>query len=288
MMAAGKPAIKKAEREPHMPSDSLSLRVISSLVLVPVALGAVYAGGWLFCVLVALACLVMTFEWTRMVQRRSYTPAFYVLAVAAAVALAAAGYGQFGIAFALAGGGAAAALVVSRSEGVWEGAWKIWPSIAVPYIIIPSIALIWLRTDLENGRFLTFLLFASVWAGDIGAYSFGKTIGGPKVNPALSPAKTWAGIGGGIFMGGVAAAVAGALFFGMDALLPYFLIGGCLGGASVFGDMVESGLKRHFDIKDVSDIIPGHGGALDRMDGMIFATMAMTAAIFLYMVSGRF
>ena len=69
--------------------------------------------------------------------------------------------------------------------------------------------------------------------------------------------------------------------------MPYLLIGGCLGGASVFGDMVESGLKRHFGVKDINDIIPGHGGALDRMDGMIFATMAMTAALLIYMLTAK-
>lgn len=266
-----------------MPSDSLNLRVISSLVLIPVVLVAAYIGGWAFTALVSAACFLMTFEWTRMVQRRAWSREFYVLAASTAGAMAAAGFDAFALALITAIIGGVSVMAMSRRPAGWD----VWPAIAVPYLIIPSIALIWLRTDLENGRFLAFLLFASVWAGDIGAYTFGKLIGGPKVNPALSPAKTWAGIGGGIFAGGLAGAIMGGAVIGPGSIIGYFLIGGFLGGASVFGDMVESGLKRHFGVKDISGIIPGHGGALDRMDGMIFATMAMTAALLIYMLPAK-
>ena len=175
------------------------------------------------------------------------------------------------------------AYLIARRDG--PGA--AWPAFASIYIIAPAVALLWLRLDVENGRALTFLLYAVVWAGDTGAYVFGKLVGGPKFSPSLSPAKTWAGIIGGVLAGGVAGYWAAASFFG-GAVMPTLLVGACLGGASVIGDLAESAFKRQFGVKDISGFIPGHGGALDRMDGMIFATTAMTSALFIYMVVEKF
>ncbi|MHA7873597.1 MAG: phosphatidate cytidylyltransferase, partial [Hyphococcus sp.] len=131
----------------------------------------------------------------------------------------------------------------------------------------------------------TFMLFFIVWAADSGAFVTGKLIGGPKISHALSPSKTWAGICGGVLGGCIAGAVAGVHFFGWQSAMAFLLIGGVLGAASVAGDLFESALKRNFGLKDISGFIPGHGGALDRMDGMIFATAAMTGGYFAYMLA---
>jgi len=103
----------------------------------------------------------------------------------------------------------------------------------------------------------------------------------------LSPSKTWAGIGGGVVGGCLLGAISGAILFGAPAALLCFFVGGVLGAASVAGDLFESGIKRYFGLKDISGLIPGHGGALDRLDGMIFATSAMTGGLLLYMLAER-
>jgi len=177
-------------------------------------------------------------------------------------------------------GGVLAGLLAKRTGGI-----GIWVAAAAVYILTPCISLLWLRLNAPDGRALTMVLFAVVWAADTGAFFFGKFIGGPKISHALSPSKTWAGIGGGILGGGLAGAAAGVVFFTQSAALVFLLVGGVLGAASVLGDLVESGFKRNFGLKDISGLIPGHGGALDRLDGMIFATSAMTGGLLLYMIA---
>ncbi|MEM9014329.1 MAG: phosphatidate cytidylyltransferase [Pseudomonadota bacterium] len=261
--------------------DSLALRVITSIILIPSVLISVYFGGRLFSAVVAFACIVMVFEWTRMVERREFSFSFYVIAFSAAVALFVAASGHYFAAYGICTvGGVASFAAMRRRDGAR------WASFAAPYIVAPSIALLWLRLDAEQGLALTFLLYAVVWAGDTGAYTFGKLVGGPKVSPILSPAKTWAGIVGGVIAGGLAGIGVGHFYVGGPVVAAFF-VGGSLGAASVIGDMVESAFKRSFGVKDISGFIPGHGGALDRMDGMIFATTAMTSVLFAYMLAER-
>lgn len=277
-------ALDKLDTGAPASTRSLVLRIVSAAVLVPVVIAAVHAGGRYFSALVAFADVVMIFEWTRMVERRAYGASFYALSAAAAAALYAAASGAYGAAFLVCAGGAAAAFGLARNTRRLG----VWPALAAPYIIAPSIALIWLRFDPENGRALTYLLFLIVWAADTGAFITGKLIGGPKISHALSPAKTWAGIGGGVAGGAAAGALTAGYLFGAGAAASFVAVGGVLGAASVCGDLVESACKRNFGLKDISGFIPGHGGALDRLDGMIFATAAMTGVYFLYMLTERF
>jgi len=156
-----------------------------------------------------------------------------------------------------------------------------WQAFGLVYVLSPSIALIWLRNDYEAGRVLTLILFLVVWATDSGAFAAGKIIGGPKLNPAISPKKTWAGSVGGILTGALVAALVALWVYGGRSFIPYLFAGAGLAFASVIGDMVESAMKRGFGVKDTGGIIPGHGGVLDRLDGMLFATVAMTLALVL-------
>lgn len=251
-------------------------RVLSGVVMIAVALGAAAAGGAVFAGLVAALSVVLVFEWTRMVEGREFSRGFVVLAVASAAATALAARGAYLPAYAVAALGGLLTLALDAPR---SGLKALWPAAAAPYLIAPSVALIWLRAGPETGRELIFFLFAIVWATDTGAYVAGKTIRGPRFSPVISPGKTWAGLVGGALAGAVAAAAAGRLVFEADAPGFFLLFGISIALATELGDMVESALKRRFGVKDVSGFIPGHGGALDRLDGMIFATFATAIVV---------
>lgn len=148
-----------------------------------------------------------------------------------------------------------------------------WLMAGALYICIPSGILIWLRGDMTAGMITIFWLLAVVWSADIAAYIFGRAIGGPKLAPRISPKKTWAG-----FIGGVSTAtlVAGAFAFNWDETPLWLgLWGAVVAIASQAGDLLESALKRHFDVKDSSSLIPGHGGVLDRVDALVAGAVAI-------------
>ncbi len=274
------PARDKLDTKAPSSTRSLVWRIASSVILIPLVLTSIYLGGRMFAGLIAFLCIIMVFEWTRMVERREFSASFYGLAIGAALTMFAAAASAFGPALILSAISGIVAFVLAR-KNIGLG---FWSAIAAPYIIMPCIALIWIRMNPEFGRALTLILFLTVWAADTGAFIFGKLIGGPKISYALSPSKTWAGIGGGIVGGALLGLAAGTYLFGPAALVLSTLGGGALGAASVLGDLAESALKRNFGVKDISGFIPGHGGALDRLDGMIFATVAMTGGYFLYML----
>ena len=128
--------------------------------------------------------------------------------------------------------------------------------------------------DLVMGMDLVFYLLAVVWGTDIGAYIIGRVMGGPKLAPQISPGKTWAGVWGGLGVAGLAA-VGFCLYEGVPlATKPLFLAFG-LSGASQIGDLFESYVKRRAGVKESGGLIPGHGGILDRIDGLVFASILL-------------
>lgn len=268
---------------PKRSSDSLRLRILSAAALIPLTLIAHGLGGAAFAALVAFAAVLMCFEWSRMIEERVASPVFWALGVSAAGAMTAAAAGRYAFAFAFAVAGALAAASLSM-----RGARRpLWAAFGAIYLIMPSIALLWLRNGLSDGWALTALLYAVVWAADTGGYAGGRLVGGPKLSPAVSPAKTWAGAVGGIILGALAGAAASVVFLKSDAPAFWAVAGGCLGLASILGDMAESAFKRLFGVKDMSQLIPGHGGVLDRLDGMIFATTAMASVLYFQTLTGR-
>ena len=147
------------------------------------------------------------------------------------------------------------------------------------YIGAPTVALTWLRGDVE-GRGWTLMLIAVVWAADIGAFAVGSLLRGPKLWPRFSPNKTWSG-----FVGGLVAAMLAAeaiLFLPTHEAGPgpraAALVGLAVGFAAMGGDLWESMLKRRFGVKDSGSLIPGHGGLLDRVDGLMFGALVMAFA----------
>lgn len=152
-----------------------------------------------------------------------------------------------------------------------------WLVAGVAYIGLPTVALIGLRGDSEIGRQTVYWLLGVVWASDIGAYFTGRALGGPKLAPRISPGKTWAGFCGGVaFAGGVGAIVAAVLE--LNELWSLAVISAVLGGIAQGGDLFESWIKRRFGVKDSGNLIPGHGGLLDRVDALI-AVIVVTAMI---------
>jgi phosphatidate cytidylyltransferase len=140
------------------------------------------------------------------------------------------------------------------------------------YAGLPVVALVWLyRGDSAGPTAVLFLLLA-VWAADTGAYFAGRLIGGPKLVPRISPNKTWSGLAGGMAAGGV---IGTAFALARPELsLGYMLLAGALLGAvAQGGDLLESALKREYGVKDASTLIPGHGGFMDRIDGLIAAVV---------------
>lgn len=248
----------------------LALRVCSALVLVPLALGAAYLGGWPFAVLWGLAAMVVLWEWNSLVagsdQRIVLTTGGASLALA--------------IALVLTGHLLAAVIVLAISTlGVASLApakRRTWIAAGVPYAGALGVAPIVLRSDNGEGFLAIIFLFAVVWTTDIAAYFSGRVIGGPKLMPRVSPNKTWSGAIGGT-LAAVVVALALAKVTALTGLFAIAMLAVILSICAQGGDLFESFLKRRFGAKDSGHLIPGHGGLMDRLDG--FVTASVVAAL---------
>ena len=158
----------------------------------------------------------------------------------------------------------------------WPAGRFLWLAGGFLYIGVPALALIWLRADEDFGRGTVFWLLALVWATDCGAYVFGRWIGGLRLAPALSPNKTWAGLIGGVACAG-ATGSATAMVLGQGGVLTLGALSAVLGVVEQAGDLLESWIKRRCGVKDAGNLIPGHGGLLDRVDGLL--AVALTVAL---------
>jgi phosphatidate cytidylyltransferase len=146
------------------------------------------------------------------------------------------------------------------------------------YIGAPPALFLWLRDRGPEGLETIITLFVIIWSADVAAYFGGKIIGGPKIAEGLSPNKTWSGIVAGALAG--AGAGVGLAFAYHSSLMGVWLgIGALLAFTGLMGDLFESFLKRRFGVKDASRIIPGHGGVLDRIDGLMAATLLVGAVL---------
>lgn len=252
-------------------SSNLRLRLVSGAVLAAIAFGLAYAGPLPFATLVLVCGLVISWEWGRLVRGATFDLGFFVhaAAVTAAIVLAAAGY-------------AAPAVAVLATAAItlvplYFGRGARLSALGVFYVGLPAVALLWLHGDEPFGFLAVLLIFAIVWTSDTAAFAAGRAIGGPKLWPKVSPKKTWAGLIGALLAGALAAA-AFALIAGDVSPLRLLLVGGALSFVAQAGDLAESALKRLFGLKDASDLIPGHGGFMDRMDSIV--AVAVAAALY--------
>ncbi|MBL4721706.1 MAG: phosphatidate cytidylyltransferase [Alphaproteobacteria bacterium] len=260
--------------------NNLRLRVISGAILLPFALGVVWLGGWWFAVVIAVASGGMCVEWTRLSAGGDNKLISMAIACIAVVAIL---FLQFGHSSTSVGIVCVGTLVI----WFWSKFRKIADSaittFCLPYIASAGMAMVWLRNWNEDGFLTVVFLLCVVVAMDIGAYIVGRTFGGPKMAPRISPGKTWSGlIGGALCAGGVAFAM--AILFNKNPALIYALAGSALGLLAQCGDLVESALKRRYGVKDSGAIIPGHGGLLDRFDG--FLTVFPTAGLMIWLLNG--
>jgi phosphatidate cytidylyltransferase len=161
--------------------------------------------------------------------------------------------------------------IISHAED--KGHHNLWLVIGVFYIAIPCISLLWLRGH-SSGLIITLWVLLSVWATDIAAYFAGRFFGGWKLAPSISPNKTWSGLAGGV----LASSITGMfvlIFIDSQHPVLFVLLSGLLAVIAQIGDLFESGIKRHFGVKDSGTILPGHGGILDRVDGILTAAPAV-------------
>lgn len=258
---------------PSRPPTDMMLRVYSAIILIPFALAMTFASVETFAILVVLFISVMAWEWGWLVRSRGFDLAFGAQIAATLLAAWAAVEGGLVQALGIVAAGAAVAFVLRLVRDEVNEAW--WSAGGVFYGGLPAVALIWLRSDPLYGLLGVLYLFAVVWTTDTAAYGFGRWLGGPKLAPRISPKKTWAGLVGGM----ASAGAVGAAFAGLAGLPVVWsgVLGVLLAGIAQMGDLGESGVKRIYGIKDSSHLIPGHGGVLDRIDGLIFAAVAAGA-----------
>lgn len=263
---------------PSLPkrNSDLPTRFAAGVVMIAVALGAVYVSGWAFRVLALLAAGLMVLEWADM-HRVGRTWAWTSVVLLAAPLVALIEYyfranenniyqidydlvqPSLIVMGAVSLAGLIAAVLARRLSMGW----------GLVYIGLPTVALIFLNWAWWQ---LSLWVLIVTWSTDIFAYFAGRAIGGPKLAPRLSPNKTWAGLIGGMAGAAVLGAIAGRLLEIEPAL--FLWLGAPMGLLAQLGDLYESAVKRRRGVKDSGTIIPGHGGVLDRLDGLLPVTVA--------------
>ncbi len=254
--------MSEGEAAPAAPAEqgsrNLLMRVLAALVLAPIAVAIAYSGGVLWAILVTLTAIGLYLEWLAIVglarELRVTVPGIVAVALAGAC---------------LALARLDAALVVLAvglvAVGLLAPLRRAWATAGFLYAACAEVASILVRQDPLQGFVALLFVLLVVWVTDIGGYFAGRGIGGPKLWPRVSPKKTWAGA-----IGGFAASLAVAGCFAGLALgktAPLLVLAAILSVISQLGDLFESAVKRRFGVKDSSQVIPGHGGLLDRLDG---------------------
>ncbi len=255
----------------------LRLRIVSAIVMAAVILAATWYGGILFRIVAGLLAILIYYEWstvTRISETNSTGNAWGWFAVAVIAGNTIFGEPSLDLPL-LSGFTLTAALFPILRGKNW------WLVGGIFYAGLSGISLAAIRGDELTGFVSILFIFAVVWSTDILAYFVGRAIGGPKLAPSISPGKTWSGaIGGAVaaMIGGAAVSMAyhgriSLLVLGLALILSVF---------SQIGDLFESFVKRRFQVKDSSHLIPGHGGFMDRVDGLVFACFTVFLIAFVH------
>jgi phosphatidate cytidylyltransferase len=256
-------------------SRNLLMRIVVAAVLIPLAVAIAYAGGWLWAALVTLAAIGLFVEWLAIVglsgAMRVTVPGVAALAVAGLCFA----IGRLDAALIVLAVGFVAVVSIAPERRNWAAAGFLYAAAA-------EIASVLVRLDPVKGFAALMFVLLIVWVTDSGGYFAGRGIGGPKLWPRVSPKKTWAGAAGGLVASLAVAAGFAALDLGKT--LPLLVLSAVLSTVSQLGDLFESAVKRRFGVKDSSQIIPGHGGLMDRLDGFVAAVVV--AALFGFLRGG--
>lgn len=250
--------------------SNLQLRIISALVLAAVVLTVTWFGGLWFGLLSAAIGLAMLYEWLTMAQGVSdaVNRLLAWAGLAVTLCLLVLGYPKSVVLGVL-----ALAVIIVAGHAALRAS-RQWPATGLAYAGLSAISLAALRGDTLSGLKAILFLFAVVWATDIAAYFVGRAVGGPKLAPSISPGKTQSGALGGA-AGGVLAGLALAASVGGGNLALLGAVALVLSIVSQVGDLFESWVKRRHGAKDSSQLIPGHGGVMDRVDGLVVAALAL-------------
>ncbi len=225
------------------PSSGIGKRVLSAAILAPIIIGFIIHGGVPFIFLMVAAFLIALAEWYRMVVRLP-RPALHIL-------------------------------------------------LGALYLACCIMSFILLRLEMPLGAYWALTMMVTLWASDSGAYFTGRKFGGPKLAPVISPKKTWSGFGGALLSAGIMLFLFYYIFFSHHAIfrvgtvsgrpLEFFLTGVIIGGIGQAGDLLESWFKRRAGVKDTGNLIPGHGGLLDRIDSLLLASPVFLALAWLWL-----
>lgn len=255
--------------------SNLQLRIISAVVLAAVVLAVTWFGGSPFRILAAAIALAIFFEWSQMSdvpEERPWAkgglgilPEAFVLILAVSIVANPPALTLFGVCAVV----CVVLAILSAARGRSQ-----WPAAGLVYAGLSGITLALLRDGDRSGLYAILFLFATVWATDIFAYFVGRAVGGPKLAPSISPGKTWSGAVGGT-VAGVLAAVAIAIALGSPHIGLLAVAAVVLSVVSQIGDLFESWVKRRHGVKDSGWLIPGHGGVMDRVDGLVAAALAL-------------
>jgi phosphatidate cytidylyltransferase len=268
--------------------NNLSTRIVSALVMMPVVIASTYLGYPYFNFLVGLCAALIAWEYSRIISsgHADYEGKGLIISLVGAVLVASTD--NYTWAFILLGLISVVFLGIVLAKSLFYKSNidspemgrtiypinSLWMVVGGAYMGGACISLIWIRNEWDNGLLAVMWILAVVWASDCGAYAVGRLIGGPKLAPKISPNKTWAGLAG----CAISACIVGAIVsksIPLGNLYELIVISGLIGLVSQMGDLVESAFKRHFGVKDASDLIPGHGGVLDRVDALLAAIFAV-------------
>ncbi len=253
-------------------SRNLIARIAAAALLAPVALMFVFAGGWLWVLLVTAIAVGLFYEWHEIVNPARNPRTFAAGVIALELIGLALWFGWGGVAWAAFILGVTLIVFLATEQRRWTTAGFIYAAAAL-------VASAMVRLDGAMGFYaLMFTLFV-VWASDIGGYFAGRAIGGPKLWPRVSPNKTWAGSIGALVLSAVVALAVSWL--GWGRFVPLLILALVMSVVAQLGDLFESAVKRRFGVKDSSQIIPGHGGLMDRLDGFVAAIIFVALIGFL-------
>lgn len=250
-------------------------RIATTLILLPIVLAAFWQGGVFLFALMAVVSVLAAFEWAGMAQPEKKREIFALLSVCLLSLLLFMQSASIGLSVQWGGLIALFALIACLYTHL-----KISALLGgFLYLAPPLIALLALRM-VDNGVWLIIYLTIIVWVTDVFALFAGQLIGGAKLVPSISPNKTWAG-----FLSGLLGAAASSVLFGywQDISHPthMFLLGASLSLLAQMGDLFESVIKRHYNVKDSGALLPGHGGILDRIDSLLPVFVVALALLYL-------